>query len=102
MGDSHRVSGLVSAWGETDAVTIATTNILPAANWRQVRTRPAKRLDLKFRPRVTNWPTGTTATDRRYLIRVENVSEPSAAFACSSRFAAKNGWNDVPAASSAW
>jgi hypothetical protein len=42
------------------------------------------------------------ATDRRYLIRVENVSEPSAPFACSSRFAAKNGWNEVPAASSPW
>jgi hypothetical protein len=37
-----------------------------------------------------------------YLMRVEKMSEPSAPFACSSRFAAKNGWNEFPAVSSAW
>jgi hypothetical protein len=42
------------------------------------------------------------ATGHCYLSRVENVSEPSAPLACSSRFAAKSGWNEVPAVSSAW
>jgi len=41
------------------------------------------------------------ATFHCYLSRVENVSEPSAPLAWIVRFAAKNGWNDVPAASSA-
>ena len=49
---------------------------------------------------MTNWLTDA-ATYHCYLSRVENVSEPSAPLAWILRFAAKNGWNDVPAASSA-
>jgi hypothetical protein len=36
---------------------------------------------------------------RAYLMRVENVSELSAPFAWIAKFAAKNGWKNVPAAS---